>query len=306
MIQGFDATRDTFLASLAALQKRMAATQDQLSSGVRVSKPSDDPSAVRDIVQFEFSISGVKQTVSNLSSVKGEVDAADAVLQSAGTLLDQARALGTQGANATQTAAMRSALAPQVQHVLEQLVSLSRSSYQGNYVFSGDQTTSPAYAVNASSPNGVDRLLNSPSTRLAQDVNGITFAVSLTAGQIFDHRNPDDSFASDNVFAALHQLQLALSNNDQSGISSALGSLASAQDYMEQLHSFYGATQNRITDSLDFAQKLQTQWETALSQVKDTDIAAATTSLASESLSQQAALQAQAAVRRTSLFDYLK
>jgi len=306
MIQGFDATRDTFLASLAALQKRMAATQDQLSSGVRVNKPSDDPSAVRDIVQFEFSISGVKQTVNNLSSVKGEVDTADAVLQSAGTLIDQARQLGTQGANATQTAAMRSALAPQVQHVLEQLVSLSRTTYQGNYVFSGDQTASPAYAVNASSPNGVDRLLNSPSTRLAQDVNGITFAVSLTAGQIFDHRNPDDSLASDNVFASLHQLQLALSNNDQSGIISALGTLATAQDYMEQLHSFYGATQNRITNSLDVAQKLQIQWETALSQVKDTDIAAATTSLASASLSQQAALQAQAAVRRSSLFDYLK
>ena len=306
MIQGFDATRDTFLASLAALQKRMAATQDQLSSGVRVNKPSDDPSAVRDIVQFEFSISGVKQTVNNLSSVKGEVDTADAVLQSAGTLIDQARQLGTQGANATQTAAMRSALAPQVQHVLEQLVSLSRTTYQGNYVFSGDQTASPAYAVNASSPNGVDRLLNSPSTRLAQDVNGITFAVSLTAGQIFDHRNPDDSLASDNVFAALHQLQLALSNNDQSGIISALGTLATAQDYMEQLHSFYGATQNRITNSLDVAQKLQIQWETALSQVKDTDIAAATTSLASANLSQQAALQAQAAVRRSSLFDYLK
>lgn len=306
MIQGFDATRDTFLASLAALQKRMAATQDQLSSGVRVNKPSDDPSAVRDIVQFEFSISGVKQTVNNLSSVKGEVDTADAVLQSAGTLIDQARVLGTQGANATQTAAMRSALAPQVQHVLEQLVSLSRTTYQGNYVFSGDQTASPAYAVNASSPNGVDRLLNSPSTRLAQDVNGITFAVSLTAGQIFDHRNPDDSLASDNVFAALHQLQLALSNNDQSGIISALGTLATAQDYMEQLHSFYGATQNRITNSLDVAQQLQIQWETALSQVKDTDIAAATTSLASANLSQQAALQAQAAVRRSSLFDYLK
>jgi flagellar hook-associated protein 3 FlgL len=306
MIQGFDAIRDTFLANLNSLQARMATTQAQLSSGERVSTASDDPSAVGDILQLEFNISGVKQTQANLNSVKGEVDTAESAIQSAGALLDQARTLGLQGANGTQTASGRAALAQAVQQVLGQLVDISRTSYQGSYVFSGDQSTSPAYALNLASPTGVDRLLNNPSTRLAQDVNGVTFAVSLTAGQIFDHRNPDDSVAPDSVFAALNSLQLALANNDQTGIASALTSLSTAQDHMEQLHSFYGATQNRITNSLDLAQKYQTQWEASLGQVKDTDIAAATTELASENLSQQAALQAQGAMPRSSLFDYLK
>ena len=306
MIQGFDAIRETFLADLAALQKRTATTQAQLSSGLRVTKASDDPSAVGDIVQLQFNISGVKQTASNLTSLKGEVDTAESALQSAGSLLDQARTLGAQGVNGTQSAASRSALGLQLQQVLEQLVNISRTTYQGNYVFSGDQAASPAYAVNLSAPTGVDRLVNSPSTRLAQDVNGVTFAVSLTAGQIFDHRNPDDSVASDNVFAALNQLRVALSSNNQSGINSALGSLSTAQDSLEQLHSFYGATQSRIASSLELAQTFQTQWEAALSQVRDADIAAASTDLASENLSQQASLQAQASVRRSSLFDYLK
>ena len=306
MIQGFDAVRDTFLANLSGLQTRMAVTQEQLSSGVRVNTAADDPSAVGDILQLEFNINGVKQTQTNLASIQGEVNTAESALQSAGSLLDQAQTLGIQGANGTQSASGRAALAQQVQGILGQLVDISQTAYQGSYVFSGDQSTSPAYQLDSASPNGVDRLLNNPSTRLAQDVNGITFAVSLTAGQIFDHRNPDDTLASDNVFAAVNSLQLALSNNDQAGINSALTSLSTAQNYMEQLHSFYGATQNRLSNSLDLAQKYQTQWEASLSQVKDTDIAAATTDLASENLSQQAALQAQAAFPRNSLFDYLK
>src|SRR5581483_10135087 len=107
MIQGFDAIRDTFLANLAGLQKRMQTTQAQLSSGLRVSTASDDPSAVGDILQLAFSIQGVKQTQANLSSVKGEVDTAESALQSAEVLLDQANTLGLQGANGIQTASGR-------------------------------------------------------------------------------------------------------------------------------------------------------------------------------------------------------
>jgi len=43
-----------------------------------------------------------------------------------------------------------------------------------------------------------------------------------------------------------------------------------------------------------------------LSDERDTDVAAATTDLQQESLSQQAALQAQGALPHSSLFDYLK
>ena len=57
--------------------------------------------------------------------------------------------------------------------------------------------------------------MTAPATRLIQDSNGVVFAVSKTAQDLFDHRNPDDSFAADNVFAAVNNLRLALANNDQ-------------------------------------------------------------------------------------------
>jgi flagellar hook-associated protein 3 FlgL len=160
--------------------------------------------------------------------------------------------------------------------------------------------------VNLDNANGVDRLLTAPATRLIQDSNGVRFAVSKTAQDLFDHRNPDDSIASDNVFAAVNNLRIALLNNDQPGTSAAAASLQQAQDYLSLQGTFYGAVQNRITNSLDMAQKFQLQWRSALSDEKDTDVAAATTELSQERLSQQAAMQAQASMPRNSLFDFLK
>ena len=306
MLQSFDPVRERFLADLASLNDRISKTQAQLSSGVRISLPSDDPRAVGDVLQLQSDIGKVTQVTANLNNVKSEVDSASGVVQDAVSLLDQARSLAAQGASATLSPAVRPTLAAQVEQILSALVDASRATFAGRYLFSGDSSTQPAYEVNLANPNGVDRLLTAPATRLIQDSNGVVFAVSKTAQDLFDHRNPDDSIAADNVFAAVNSLRVALLNNDQPGTAAAAAALQKAQDYLSLQGTFYGAVQNRVTNALDVAQKFQLQWKSALSDERDTDIAAATTDLSQERLIQQAALQAQASMPRNSLFDFLK
>jgi len=297
---------EQFLANLEILQQNIARTNNQLSSGYRISKPSDNPLAITDMLQLEFDGSRVAQTISNLNAVQGEVNTAEGALQSASSLISQAQTLGVQGATSTQTAASRTTLADQVSQILSQLVNISRTTYEGRYIFSGDNSQAPAYQVDPTSPTGVDQLQSAQATELVQDSNGITFAVSLTAGQIFDSRDSTGAPASGNVFAALRNLSVALGNNDQSEIATALSALTTAQDYFEGKLAFYGTVQNRLTNSLNLAQQNQTQWTAALGQLRDTDIAAAATQLTQDTLSQQAALQAEASLPHTSLFDYLK
>jgi len=306
MLQNLDPVRDKFLAALASLNSRITRTQEQITSGVRISRPSDDPSAVGDVLHLQSDIGRVSQVTANLNNVKSEVDSASGVVQDAVSLLDQARSLAAQGASATLSSSGRVSLAAQAEQILNALVNASRATFAGRYLFSGDSSSQPAYDVNLANANGVDRLLTAPATRLIQDSNGVRFAVSKTAQDLFDHRNPDDSIASDNVFAAVNNLRFALLNNDQPGTSAAAASLQQAQDYLSLQGTFYGAVQNRITNSLDMAQKFQLQWRSALSDEKDTDVAAATTELSQERLSQQAAMQAQASMPRNSLFDFLK
>jgi flagellar hook-associated protein 3 FlgL len=306
MLQSFDPMRDKFLADLASLNNRINKTEAQLTSGVRISRPSDDPAAVGDVLQLQSDIGRVSQVTANLNSVKSEVDSASGVVEDSVSLLDQARSLAAQGASATLPPSGRAALAAQAEQILSALVNNSRATFAGRYLFSGDNSSKPAYDVNLANPNGVSRLLTAPATRLIQDSNGVVFAVSKTAQDLFDHRNPDDSLAADNVFAAVNSLRVALLNNDQPGTAAAAASIQKAQDYLSVQGTFYGAVQNRVTNALDVAQKFQLQWQSALSNERDTDVAAATTALSEERLSEQAAMQAQGSMPRNSLFDFLK
>jgi flagellar hook-associated protein 3 FlgL len=305
MIQNSGAVSQQFLANLQLLQQQMAQTQQQISSGSKISQASDAPNAVGDVLQLESDLGRVNQVTSNLNLVSGQVNSAESALQTATTLLDQVSSLAAQGAGSTVSAASRATFSQQVGQILSSLVAASQTQFNGAYVFGGDQPTSPSYQVNLSNPNGVDRQVTTQSTALIQDASGITFAASKTAQDIFDHRNSDDSLASDNIFSAVNSLRIALANNDTAGISAAISSIKTAQDYLSQQLAFYGGVQSQISNAQDVAQKFQLQDQTALSGEKDTNIAEASVSLAQQQASYQAAIQAEATVPKTSLFSYL-
>jgi flagellar hook-associated protein 3 FlgL len=305
MIQGIGSINAQFLANLDALNKQYQATQEQVSSGRQVNVPSDNPAELGAILQLESDLGRVKQVSQNLTQVTGAVNMAESSLQSATQVLDQVSVLGAQGATSTLNASQRTALSQQVGQALQQLVSLSQTQYDGQYVFSGDQGTQPSYQLNLNSSNGVDRLITAPATRLIQDASGTTFAVAQTAQNIFDNRNPDDSLANDNVFSAVNSLRLALANNDQPGITSALDSLKLAQSHLSQSLQFYGGVQSQLTNASDVASKFQLQDQTSLSQLTDTNVASAAVTLAQEQTSLQASLQSEASLPRNSLFSLL-
>jgi flagellar hook-associated protein 3 FlgL len=305
MLQSIDPARAQFLNDLTSLQNRMNTTESQLTSGIRISQPSDDPAQVGDVLQLQSDIGMATQVTTNLNGVQSAVNTASGVVQDAVSLLDQARSLAAEGASTTLTSTQRTAMAAQAEQILDTLVTDSRATFDGQYLFSGDNPSQPAYQVDLSSPNGVDRLITAPATTLIQDSSGVTFAVAKTAQDLFDHRNPDDSLAPDNVFAAVNSLRVALANNDQAGVTAAATSIQTAQNYLNQQGAFYGAVQNRITNALDVAQKFQLQSQTALSSERDTNVAAAATDLTQEQLSMQAAMQAEASMPRNSLFDVL-
>jgi flagellar hook-associated protein 3 FlgL len=305
MIQNSGAISQQFLTNLDLLQQQMAATQQQISSGTMISQPSDAPNSVGDVLQLESDLGNVNQVTSNLNLVSGQVNSAESALETATTLLDQVSSIAGQGAGSTVSAETRTTLSQQVGQILTSLVSVSQTQFNGAYVFGGDQPTTPSYQVDFNSPNGVDRLVTTQSTALIQDASGITFAASKTAQDIFDDRNSDDSLASDNIFAAVNSLRVALANNDTAGINTAIGSLSTAQNYLSQNLAFYGGVQNQISNAQDVAQKFQLQDQTSLSSETDTNMAAASVSLTQEQASYQAAIEAESTMPRTSLFDYL-
>ncbi len=305
MIQGIGANSQEFLANLQILTQQTQVTEEQVSSGRTINRPSDNPGELGDVLQLETDLGNVNQVSQNLSQVTSQVNTAESALQSVTTLLDQVNSLGEQGANSNISASVRSGLSQQVEQALSQLVSLSQTQYDGQYVFSGANANQPSYQLDLSSPTGVDQLLVNPATNLIQDATGTTFAVSQTAQQIFDDQNPDGSPAADNIFAAVNNLRLALANNDQSGITSALNSLQSGQSHLSESLQFYGGIQDQLSNATSVAQKFQLQYQSGLSQETSTNMATAAITLTQEQTSLQASLQMEASLPKTTLFDLL-
>lgn len=305
MIQNSDAVGQQFLANLQTLQQQMASTQAQVSSGYRINQVSDAPGSVADVLELESNLGSVNQVASNLSSVSGEVNTAEGALESATQLLQQATSLAAQGANSTNSASEQNGLSQQVEQILSQLVSISQTTFEGQYIFSGNQTSSPSYQLDPASPTGVTQLIANPPNRLIQDASGVTFAVSETAAEIFDSRDSTGQPDASNVFFAVKSLATALASNDQSAITTAMDSLQTASDYLAQQLQFYGGVQDQITNATSVAQKFQLQDQTTLGDVRNTDMASASVDLAREQTSYQAAIQAESTVPRTSLFNFL-
>lgn len=229
---------------------------------------SDDPDQISSILLLRGQIAGVQQTQENLANA-GPIQ-----------LLDTANTLATQAATGTSDVDQRQQIAPQVQAILGQLVSLSQTAVNGHYVFNGDQDQQVAYTLNAAG-NGVQQNITP----------GPPGHVGLTAQQIFDN-------APDNVSASLQ-------NDDTNGIQQALDNIKAASSYLNNKSSFYGAVQNRITNANTSAGQILIDLQKQLSDKQDADIVQASLDLNSALTNEQAALAAQAKLKPQSLFDYL-
>lgn len=305
MITNLDAASGLFLSDLERTQQRLAEAQRQITSGKRVNTASDDPDVVSEVLRLHAALERNTQLQSNLASTEAAANVADNTLSDSIKLLDNALTLAAEGANATQTADGRQSIAGEIQSLQEQLVAFSQTQSGGRYIFSGDRDSDAAYQVNLDNPNGVDRLLTVPATRLVENPAGGSFVPNKTAQDIFDHRNSDDSLASDNAFAALNTLRLALLNNDVSGINSAIGSIKQASGWVNACQSFYGAVEKRVQDATNFSNQYAVQLKQELSQREDADVVAALLELSQGNLQVQAALQMKGSMPRTSLFDFL-
>ena len=293
-----------YLDDLNRTQEQLNQTQAQVTSGKRVEQASDAPADIPEILQLQSNLAQDQQVQTNLGSAGTEVSAADTALQSVISLISQAQSLAAEGASSNVSAATRADLATSVTGLQAELVTLSQTQVNGRYIFSGDQDTQPAYQLDPTQPEGVQQLLTAPATRTITDASGTAIAVALTASQIFDPQSAGAP-ASGNTFAAVNDLLTALQNNDQAGIATAANELQSANDYVNQQLTFYGAAENRISDATTLAQKFQTQMTSDLGALQDTDIPTAA-ALSQEQLQMQAATSAEASIlQMKSIFYYL-
>ena len=131
-------------------QARINQTQQQISTGKNILKPSDDPSAAAYIMALEESYSQTTNFQANADRAKARLGLEDVALGDLSNSLQRVHELALQANNATQDDQTRTAIANEVRQVLDGIFQVANlKDPNGEYMFSGFQTSTPAYSRSA-------------------------------------------------------------------------------------------------------------------------------------------------------------
>lgn len=284
------------LAAVAQTQQEIDSDEQQIASGESVTLPSDNPAAAAMLVQNADQTSQADQFQRSIGSVQGEMQNADAALNSVTAALQQAVTLGVEGANGTVNSADRAALATQVQGIQSQLLSLANLSYQGNYVFGGTANQTTPYVLDSSSPSGVTYQGNT-------GVNSVTLGsqfslqTNLPGSQLF-------SASGNDMFQSIQDLITSLQSG--TGISAAVTEVGNASNYIAAQSVFYGNALNQLTAQQTYLGTETTQLAQQQNTIGGADLTSVISNLTTAQTSLQATLEAIGQTANTNLFEYLK
>ena len=119
----------------------------QVSSQKRIQKPSDDSVGTWQALRLRAGIASNDQYQRNISDGTGWLSVSDASLNTGNDVIQGIRQLGMQASNDTYGAMERKGIQVEMRQLLEQLVTISNTNYNGRYIFSGNQTQVPPYDV---------------------------------------------------------------------------------------------------------------------------------------------------------------
>ncbi len=147
-------TQNTFINQVTTQARERNAEilhlQQQLTTGVRIHRPSDDPGVIGSLLANKASDERMDVDLANISSSRSRLNQGHSQLLSAVELMRSARDLAVEGTQSLE----RETVANSVNSVLEQLFLVSNSTDGGNPLFAGTATDGPAFEVGSRDEQG--------------------------------------------------------------------------------------------------------------------------------------------------------
>lgn len=294
---------DRVLSNLNAQTRRVLTLQDQLATGQKVNRPSDDPLAARRAVAARALISQNEQYLTNISTLTPNLSETETAVMTVENTLQRAKELALQGGSTTNGQLQRDQIATEVNQLLESVLVESNHVTNGRYVFGGTRT------------------LNTPfeETRNAQgEITGVTFEgndetydVEIYEGIRMKGNEPgravfmQTSASSVDIFQTLIDLRDNLRAGDINALTGRIDELNNAQDQLMLSVTRLGTIQNRLEDADSNLRAINDQLEQVVSDNIDADFAEVVINLNAQSNAYQAALNAAGRVIQPSLLDFI-
>jgi flagellar hook-associated protein 3 FlgL len=289
---------NNLVSALDNTQSSVQSLTSQLSSGVRVNSLSDDPVAAGENVVLLNQIQQDDSFTTSASLVTGRLQVADSALGSVVTELTSALSLATSANNGTMNSSDVQTVAQQLTGILSEVTALANSSYQGQYIFGGAQTSSEPFTTDTTT---------SPTTTTYSG-DDQTVYIKTPAGQRIQVNVPGDSIfqgsGTNSVFGALNALiaDYASGTVDITQASSDTEALNTALSYLSQQRVTLDGSITQLTSASNSITSEKTQLTVAQTNLMQADIATIATQL-SLAESQQTALESVIAQLNSSSHD---
>ena len=135
--------------AMSSQQTKLSKVQQQLSTGLKMTAPADDPAAAARVLDLESSIAKTNQYQTNIATARGRLSLEESALEASGNLLDRAKELTMQGMNDSQNSTDRLSIKFEVDQLIQQLAATANTqNANGEFIFSGGLSKVPAFTTN--------------------------------------------------------------------------------------------------------------------------------------------------------------
>jgi flagellar hook-associated protein 3 FlgL len=272
---------------------RLNSLQDKVSSGKQFQGMSDDPAKAASALSLRSSLKISQNYIDNDNVVNDWLSANDQALQSMSDMSTKASNLVLQGINDTNSVSERTAMANQIDQMIDNAVMIANTNDQGKYIFAGfnSKSATPPFTLNAT------------RTAVTSTTDTHSIQVDIAPGQTMT-----TNFVGDTVFnkffGALIGARDALLSNVSTNISAAKSTLDAAIDPITTALTTNGARQSQLGQLMDSMTAAQASLKSLLSSKEDVNMADAISQMRTQETTYQAVIDVSQRVLSTmTLFD---
>ena len=288
----------TTLANVQKSTSNMSKLQEQISTGKKVNRASDDPAGARKILSLRSEDLKLDQYATNIQTATQALDYNASVLSSTSDILQRVTELTMQGVSDSTDQNGRTIIANEINQLLETVMQSANAKRLGRYVFAGTETTTVPFVPSRNSSGNISSVAyNGNRETIEYNVGPNTnTVVNLTGDEVFVSPKLFDTIISirDNLSdGAITFAREELDNLDNAS-KNILNSIAKAGGTASTLE----LTGNRITDTRLSLQEVLASSESA-------DIAELVLKLTEQQSIFEASLASGSYIFKTSILNYL-
>ena len=288
---------------MSNLQNQLATTQAQMAASKQILSPSDSPDKAAAIQRLKGEVQRQDSHARTLQVAMQRYTAEETALQSGNDILMRLKELSIQAANDTLGPDDRKAVATEMRALRDQLVSLGNTrDDSGNYLFSGTQVNTPAFAQNEQ--GRIEYQGDQTQTRIPAGVER-TVQFTRSGTDVFQRVVRDDGKAV-GFFDALDQTIDAVQNSQTGKIQQGIADLDQMHNGLTLALAQTGSDQKVVQSQMDVLAETKLRLKSTLSEIEDLDYAEAVTRMNKEVMALEAAMGSFSKISGLSLFDYIR